>query len=130
MYRSPSQSTSEFESFLSGLEDLLNNTLCSKSQFTTTLGDLNARSPAWWSKDITTLYGTITDSLTTLHGFKQIISDPTHILAQSSSCIDLILTDQPNYVIDSGTNPSLHPNCHHQITLCKLNLKDEYPPLL
>ena len=63
-----------------------------------------------------------------MHGFKQIISDPTHILPQSSSCIDLIFTDQPNYVIDSGTHPSLHPNCHHQITFCKLNLKVEYPP--
>ena len=31
VYRSPSQSTSEFESFLSGLEDLLSNALCSKS---------------------------------------------------------------------------------------------------
>ena len=128
VYRSPSQSTSEFESFLSGLEDLLSNALCSKSQFTVVLGDFNARSPAWWSEDITTLHGTQIDSLTTTHGFKQIISDPTHILPQSSSCIDLIFTDQPNYVIDCGTHPSLHPNCHHQITFCKLNLKVEYPP--
>ena len=67
--RSPSQSTSEFESFLSGLEDLLSNALCSKSQFTVVLGDLNARSPAWWSEDITTLHGTQIDSLTTLHDF-------------------------------------------------------------
>ena len=34
VYRSPRQSTSEFESFLSGSEDLLRNALCSKSQFT------------------------------------------------------------------------------------------------
>ena len=61
VYRSPSQSTSEFESFLSGLEDLLSNALCSKFKFTAVLGDLNARSPAWWSEDITTLYGTQTD---------------------------------------------------------------------
>ena len=38
VYRSPSQSTSEFEYFLSGLEDLLSNILCSKSQFTIILG--------------------------------------------------------------------------------------------
>ena len=127
VYRSPSQSTSEFESFLSGLEDLLSNVLCSKSQFTVALGDLNARSPAWWSEGITTLHGTQIDSLMTTHGFKQTISDPTHILPNSSSCIDLIFTDQPNYVIDSGTHP-LHPNCYHQITFCQLNLKVDYPP--
>ena len=86
VYRSPSQSTSEFESFLSGLEDLLSNTPCSKSQFTVILGDFNASSQAWWSEDITTLHGTQIDSLTITNGFKQIISDPTHILPQSSSC--------------------------------------------
>ena len=123
MYRSPSQRTSEFESFLSDLEDLLSNGLCSKSQFIVVVGDLNARSPAWWSEDMTTLHGTQIDSLTTTHGFKQIISDPTHILPNSSSCINLIFTDQPNYLIDSGIHPSLHSNCHYQITFCKLNLK-------
>ena len=108
---SPSQTTSEFKSFLSGLEDLLSNTRCSKSQ----------------SKGITTSHGTQIDSLTTTHGFKEIISDPTHILPQLSSCIDLIFTDQYNYVIDCDTHPSLHPNCHHQITFYKLDLKVEYP---
>ena len=68
------------------------------------------------------------DSLATTDGFKELISDPTHILPQSSSCIGLIFTDQPNYVIDCGTNPSLHPNYHHQMTFCKLNLKVDYPP--
>ena len=101
--RSPSQCTSEFESFFSGLEDLLSNMLCSKFQFTIILGDPNARSPAWWYEDISTLNGIKTDPLTTAHGFEHIISDPTHILPilpQSSYGIDLIFTDQPNYVID------------------------------
>ena len=31
-------------------------------------------------------------------------------------------------MIDSRTHPSLHPNCHHQIILCKINLQVEYPP--
>ena len=90
VYRFPSQSYSEFESFLSGLEDLLSNELCSKSQFTIILGDFNARSSEWWSEDIATLHGTQIDSLTKTCGFKQLISDRTHILPQSSSCIELI----------------------------------------
>ena len=44
------------------------------------------------------------------------------------SWIDLIFTDQPNLIVDSGVHPSLHSNCHHQITYCKLNLSIEYPP--
>ena len=43
MYRSPSQSSIEFESFLSGFEDMLSSVLFSKSQFTLILGDFNAR---------------------------------------------------------------------------------------
>ena len=121
VYRSPSQSTSEFVSFLSGLEDLISNTLCLKSQFTVVLGDLNARSPAWWSEDITTLHGTQIDSLTTTHGFKEIISDTTHILPQPSCCIYLIFTNQSRYLIERGTHPSLHPNWHHKITFFQLN---------
>ena len=127
-YRSPSQSTSEFKSFLSGLEDLRSNILCLKSQFTVILADLNARSPAWWSEDIATLHGMQIDSLTTAYGFKQLIFYPTHILPQSSSCVDLIFTDQLNYVTDSGTHLSFHPDCHRQIIFCKLNPKAEYPP--
>ena len=37
--------------------------------------------------------------------------------------------NQPNFVIDSGVHPSLHPNCHHQTAFSKLNLKIKYPPL-
>ena len=128
MYRSPSQSSIEFESFLSCFEDMLSSVLLSKSQFTVILGDFNARSSTWWSNDITNINGTLTESLTTTYGFKHLISHATHILPQSTSCIDSILTDQPNYIIDCGTHPSLNKNCHHQITLCKLNIKVEYPP--
>ena len=128
MYKSPSQSSIEFESFLSGFEDMLSSVLFSKSQFTVILGDFNARSSSCWSNDITNPNSNLIDSLTTTHGFKQLISDATHILPQSLSCIDLIFTDQLNYVIDCGTHPSFNENCHHQITFCKLNLKVEYPP--
>ena len=59
----------------------------------------------------------------------QIISDPSHTLQNSSSCIDLIFTNQPNLVTESGVHPSLHPKCHHQIIFSNLNLKVEYPLL-
>ena len=41
-------------------------------------------------------------SLTSLHGFSQLINEPTHIQANISSCIYLIITDQPNLAINSG----------------------------
>ena len=74
------------------------------------------------------LEGTQIEALTCFYGLSQFISSPTHILQNSSSCIDLILTNQSNLVIDSEAHPSLHANCHHQVTYSKLNLKIEYSP--
>ena len=54
------------------------------------------------------------------------INDPTHILESSSSCIDLILTLQPNLITESGVHPCLHPNSHHQIIFAKFDLEIHY----
>ena len=62
------------------------------------------------------------DYLTSLYGTKQVITEPTHILESSSSCIDFIFTNQPNIFMESGVHLSQHEKCHHQITL-----RIEYP---
>ena len=61
----------------------------------------------------------------TYYGFNQIANEPT--LLSSTSCIDLILTNQPNFVISSGVHPLLHQNFHHQMILGQFNLKVYYP---
>ena len=128
IYLSPNQSVNEFDEFLLNFEKLLNQIILLKSSFLVILGDFNARSRSWWCEDITSNEGTQLESLTIPYGLHQLISDPTHLLPNSSSCIDLIFTDQPNLVVDSGVHPSLHPNCHHQITFPRYNVTAEYPP--
>ena len=44
------------------------------------------------------------------------------------SCIDLIICDQPNLVIDSGVRSSLDNTCKHQITFCKLSVRTPSSP--
>ena len=68
------------------------------------------------------------ENITSQFELHQIINEPTYILENSSSCIDLIFTSQPNLSVESGTQPSLHPNCHHQIIYAKFNLEVLYPP--
>ena len=58
---------------------------------------------------------------------KRLINEPTHIQTNSSSCIDLIFTNQPNLSVDSGVRSFLHPNCHHQIVHTSFNLDIYYP---
>ena len=113
--------------FLLNFEKMLQEISAFKPDFSIILRDFNARSKSWWNSDINTNEGTKIDAVTSSYGLQQLISQPTHLLANSSASIDLIFTDQPSLVVDSGTHPSFHPN-HHQIVYCKLNLKIVYPP--
>ena len=98
-----------------------------KLPFTVIFGHFNARPISWWSDVITFYEDSHTESLTNVKGFQQLISDPTHLLPNESSCNDLIFMDQQNLGVDSGVHPILHSNFHHQITHSKFNLMIEYP---
>ena len=65
-------------------------------------------------------------SLTSSNGFSQLTLEPTHIQANSSSCIELVFTDQQNLSVNSRVHVSLHPNCHHQIVHTSFNLNIYY----
>ena len=71
------------------------------------MDDFNASSSNWCYYDISNNEGVQIDSATSTHGLEQLIYEPTHMLSNSSSCIDLIFTYQPNLEVDSGTHPSL-----------------------
>ena len=89
MYRSPRQDNVEFENVPFDFDELLSKTTSSKSLFTIILGDFNARYySSWWKEDKTATENTHLEALISLHNFDQLISEPTHILSNSSSCID------------------------------------------
>ena len=104
LYIAWSQNSFEFENFLSNFEKFLSDTTFCNSLFTIILGDFNVRSSVWWTRDKTTMEGTQFESLTTVHSFDELISQPTHLLPQTSSCIDVIFTDQPNLTEQSRTD--------------------------
>ena len=66
----------------------------------------------------TRIYG-----ITSQFGLEQLIQQPNHINGERSSCIDLIFASQPNLMVESGVQSSLHQNCHHQIVFARFNLK-------
>ena len=56
--------------------------------------------------------------------YLQVIAEPTNFdPGKKPSCIDHIVTDQPNIILNSGTRSSLDPLCHHQIIYCKVNFR-------
>ena len=58
----------------------------------------------------------------------QLTDEPTHIINDSSSCIDLIITSQSFIFVEHGIHPSLFKDCHHEIVHGKLNLSVSPPP--
>ena len=124
----PSQSQDDFESFANNFELNIDTATTHNTFLTVVLCDFNAKSNLWFKGDKATYEGSKIDGITSAFGLQQIINEPTHIIGDSSSCIDLIFTSQPNLVMESGVHSSLHPNCHHQITYAKFNLKIYYPP--
>ena len=94
LYRSPSQTSDEVDSFIINLENILINITSFDPHFVMLLGEFNSKSKSWWSlNDKTTEEGTILENLTSLYGMKNLISAPTHILHYSSSCIELIFVN-------------------------------------
>ena len=98
LYRTPSQISLELDDFILCFEMMLSDINSSNPQFSIILGD--------FKRD---------HYLTTSYGFQQLISELTHILKNSCSSIDLIFTDQPVLITDSGAHTSLHRNCDHNI---------------
>ena len=128
LYRSPNQSQDDFESFIKNLEYNLDSVMVNNPHLTVILGDFNTKSSLWCNNDITTYEGFKIGGVTSQFGLQQIIKELTHFIGDSSSCIDLIFTTQPNLVMESGVHSSLHANCHHHITFAKFSLKIHYPP--
>ena len=133
LYRSPSSNhtSPELQTFLTNFENMCSNIKAEKPFATFFAGDFNAYSSLWWPDGDTNPKGTELDDLFTLLGLTQLISEPTNFEPHKNpSCIDLIITDQPNLILDSGTRPSLDPYCHHQIIYGKINFRvPPRPPL-
>ena len=94
-------------------------------------GDFNGHSQFCWHDGDTNAEGRDIEDLLVSLNLSQIISEPTNFTPNKRpTCIDLIATDQPNLILDSGTRASLDSTCHRQIIYCKIYFKIPSPPPL
>ena len=106
-----SQKCQELDLFLSNFENLIIDMKNRKPYLSAITGDFNARSSSWWSNDMNATEGAKLFVQTSSDEFQQLIKKPTHIQKYSSSCIDLILTDEPNMSVNYEVHASFHLNC-------------------
>ena len=117
--RFPSQNMEEFEMFGKNLEFNLELVFTKNSYLTIVIGDFNVKLHNWYKGNKTTASWTKLEIMTSHYGLTQIISKPTHMLEDASSCIDFIFKSQPNMVLNDAV---------HQTVFAKFNLRDYYPP--
>ena len=129
IYRSPSQNVEELAIFLHELEHIINTiSIPGNPNLISIFGNFNAKLSTWNPSHPDSQEGLELTSITSLYCYTQMIADPTHILTNSSSCIDLFFTNQPNLITKKGIYPSLHQNCYHQIIYAEIIFKISYPP--
>ena len=130
LYRSPAFShTSEFQAFLSNVKKLYSQIKAVNPLATFLTGNFNAHPQFWWSDGDIIPEGREIEDLFTSLGLSQIICEPRNFEPNCNpSCIDPVVTDQPNLILDSGTRESLDPFCHHQIIHCRVKFRISLPP--
>ena len=119
LYRSPSQTQDEFEKFSENLERNLDCLFQNNPFLVVVITDFNVKSRNWYYHNKSSSGGDAVDIITKQYGLHQVIKEPTHILDNYSTCINLIFSSHPNLIIESGLHPSLDHNCHHQIVYTK-----------
>ena len=94
----------EFFNLIDNFRNLHSKIYSEKPYLLIFTGDFNAHSVQWWPNGDSNNEGTQLNILFSELGLTQLISEPTHFRknCQPSSCIDLIICDQPNLVSDSG----------------------------
>ena len=112
LYHPPNQSQDDFESFANNFELNIDAVTANNPFLTVVLGDFNIKTNFWFKGDKTSYEGSKIDAITLQFGL-QLINEPTHLVADSSSCIHLIFTSQPNLVMGSKVHSLLYLNCHH-----------------
>ena len=128
LYRSPSQNSEQLEIFIGNLQRVLTNIRNERPSCIVFAGDFNCRSSQWGTEDIENPEGEALDEFMETNSLYQLLNEPTNIRNESMSCIDLIITDQPNMFVDYRVHPFLDIHCQHQIIFGNLNLSMPSPP--
>ena len=128
IYRSPNQSSEEFDLFQGNLQNIIDNIKELRPHCVILTGDFNCRSNQGWPGDKNLPEGIALDDLYESYNMTQLIDQPTNIEPRGISCVDLIVTDQPNLFIDCGIHSSLDNCCHHQTIHGKFNVSVPLPP--
>ena len=129
-YRSPSQSSTSLDNYCDKIQKILDKINKEKPHLIVLSGDFNARSPIFWEfEKCETSPGKKLSNFMVLNALDQVINEPTHFPRDDvETCIDLVMTNKPQFIVHSGVIPSPDPRCKHQIVNVLINFSVPCPP--
>ena len=98
IYRSPNQSSEEFDLFQENLQNIIDNIKDLRPHCVILTGDFNCRSNQWWPGDKNLPEGIALDDLFESYDMTQLIDQPTNVEPRGISCVDLIVTDHKAFI--------------------------------
>ena len=125
-YRKHHDTKNDLETFMDCYKKMCNLVTAENPLCALHLGDLNSRSSEFWTGDTDNDAGNLLVSVLNDTGLHQLIDEPTHLMGDSKSCLDLVITDQPNFINECSMLPPLHRTCHHSMNHIVLNINN--PP--
>ena len=121
-YRPPGANLEESTEFLENFQTVYNLMLTFSPESVFILGDFNDRCLQWEDPHKNSELGLTFFECLQNNLLFQIIKEPTYICDKYNSILDLIITDSPGYILDSGVgNPIGDPS--HCLIFCKVQIQ-------
>ena len=121
-YRAPGANEESKDIFLTSFQSCLDIAFGENPKALVILGDFNDRCKTFDSNHIESELQNRLRNLVFANNLSQMITEPTRITQTSEYLLDLVITDSPGYVLNSGVTPPICKVDHHGV-FCKLNFK-------
>ena len=106
-YRPPGQNQEEADRFMEQFSASLTSVMARNPESIIIMGDLNDTCTKWDSIHVNSDLKNDLYDLVNVLDMVQLVNEPTHILSTSQSCIDIVITDSPGYVVSLDLLPPL-----------------------
>ena len=117
-YRPPGQSRDQVNSFISSLQSQIEQVCSMNLNSVYLIGDFNDRCQDWNDNHVHSELKLELVELVNMSNMSQMISEPTHFTQTSHNLLDIIITDSPHLISDSGTLPPMGTS-RHSIIFCR-----------
>ena len=125
-YRPPGQNAEDISQFIYDVQSSLDSIYSNNPECIILTGDFNDRCVLFNELHPSSELGVKLRDLVNQNNMFQLITEPTHFTDNSAFLLDLIITDSPGYITESGT---LSPICelHHVPVYCKFTISRPKP---